>query len=165
MDMNEEKPCRHEYVRIYQRRLKGLDRRLVSTRAYLPIGFKQADFGHLSEGSYCFCTKCRARLYPRRTTAEKAAARISNLQAKAGLGLAALIEPEEFNLQQLPELLNFSPDSGLETADEEKGSQSHVDVHVEELELEAVDVQDIEAEGVKLMDDDESCSLTGEEDI
>ncbi len=159
-----EKPCRHEYVRIFQRRLKGLDRRLVSMPGYSPIGFKQADFGHLSEGSYCFCTKCRTRLYPRRTTAEKAAARVSNLQAKAG-SLAALIETEELNLQQLPDLLNFSPETGLDADQEEKASDSHVDVHVEELELESVDVQDIEAEGVKLMDDEESCSLGGEEDI
>lgn len=161
--MNQEKPCRHEYVRIYQRKLKGLDRRLVSTRAYLPIGFKQTDFSHLSEGSYCFCTKCRARLYPRRTAAEKAAARASNLQAKAD-ALAALIEPEELNLQQLPELLEGLTESSSEN-DAERDEKPQVDVHVEELELESVDVQDIEAEGVKLMDDDESDNLTGEEDI
>ncbi|HEY9681969.1 MAG TPA: hypothetical protein V6C86_10360 [Oculatellaceae cyanobacterium] len=161
--MNQEKPCRHEYVRIYQRKLKGLDRRLVSTRAYLPIGFKQTDFSHLSEGSYCFCTKCRARLYPRRTAAEKAAARATNLQAKAD-ALAALIEPEELNLQQLPELLEGLTESSSEN-DAERDEKPQVDVHVEELELESVDVQDIEAEGVKLMDDDESDNLTGEEDI
>ncbi|HEY9758103.1 MAG TPA: hypothetical protein V6C97_23255 [Oculatellaceae cyanobacterium] len=161
--MNQEKPCRHEYVRIYQRKLKGLDRRLVSTRAYLPIGFKQTDFSHLSEGSYCFCTKCRARLYPRRTAAEKAAARATNLQAKAD-ALAALIEPEELNLQQLPELLEGLTESSSEN-DAEQDEKPQVDVHVEELELESVDVQDIEAEGVKLMDDDESDNLTGEEDI
>lgn len=160
--MDQEKPCRHEYVRIYQRKLKGLDRRLVSTRAYLPIGFKQADFGHLSEGSYCFCTKCRARLYPRRTTAEKAAARITNMQAKADLSALALagLEAEELNMQpaELAEALN---DAGVETDPlEDKG----VDVHVEELELEAVDVQDIEAEGVKLNDDESSDCLSGEED-
>jgi hypothetical protein len=161
--MNEEKPCRHEYVRIYQRKLKGLDRRLVSTRAYLPIGFKQADFSHLSEGSYCFCTKCRARLYPRRTAAEKAAARAANLQAKAD-ALAVLIEPEELDLQQLPELLEGLTESSGE-ADVEQDEKPQVDVHVEELELESVDVQDIEAEGVKLMDDDESDNLAGEEDM
>ncbi|HMY04870.1 MAG TPA: hypothetical protein PKA48_16005, partial [Candidatus Obscuribacter sp.] len=75
--------CRHEYVRIFQRRLKGLDRRLVSTRAYLPTGFKMGDFSHLSEGSFCFCVSCRARLFPKRTQAEKAQARLLAAQGKA----------------------------------------------------------------------------------
>ena len=162
--MNEEKPCRHEYVRIYQRRLKGLDRRLVSTRAYLPIGFKQADFSHLSEGSYCFCTTCRARLFPRRTTAEKAAARIVNMQAKAGLTLAALAEAdlEGVTLQQLSDAVDGSEsDAGSES---DPLADKAVDVHVEELELESVDVQDIEAEGVKIVDEDAADCLSGEEE-
>ncbi len=60
----EPKPCRHEYVRIFQRRLKGLDRRLVSTRAYLPTGFKIGDFGHLSEGSFAFALPAEAGSFP-----------------------------------------------------------------------------------------------------
>jgi hypothetical protein len=41
-----------------------------------------------------------------------------------------------------------------------------LDIHVDELELESVDVQDITAEGVKLGDDDEeSCNLTDDGDI
>src|SRR6185295_20146566 len=80
-------PCRHEFVRIYQRKLKGLERRLVATKAYLPVGFKMTDFGHLSEGSYCFCTKCRARLFPKRTAADKAQARLA-AQAKLAAGIA-----------------------------------------------------------------------------
>lgn len=43
-------------------------------RGYLPTGFKESDWGHLSEGSYCFCAHCRVRFYPRRTEAEKIAA-------------------------------------------------------------------------------------------
>ena len=75
--MTQEKPCRHEYVKIYQRKLKGLERRIVATKAYLPVGFKPTDFAHLGEGSFCFCTKCRARLYPRRTQAERLKARLA----------------------------------------------------------------------------------------
>jgi hypothetical protein len=38
-----------------------------------------------------------------------------------------------------------------------------IDIHVEELEPEMVDVQDIEAEGVKLSDEEDSCALSEEE--
>lgn len=139
----QEKACRHEYVRIYQRKLKGLERRLVVTRAFLPVGFKAADFGHLSDGSYCFCSKCRARLYPKRTQAEKLAARVALAAEKA----EALAESAE-----------------LEAAQEAKEDVAIGDIHVEELELEAVDVQDIEAEGVKLSSDDtDTCNLPDED--
>lgn len=80
--MEEAKPCRHEYIKIYQRRLKGLERRLVGTKAYLPVGFKMADFKHLSEGSFCFCTRCRKRLFPKATQAEKELARIERRREK-----------------------------------------------------------------------------------
>jgi hypothetical protein len=145
--MNEEKPCSHEYVRIYQRRLKGLDRRLVSTRAYLPIGFKQADFSHLSEGSYCFCTKCRFRLYPKRTQADKLAARVALAQGK-------LNQLNEIALQELVDegaLESLEIIESVESQDTDENSSK--DIHVEELELESVDAQDIEAEGVKLTED------------
>jgi hypothetical protein len=157
--MIEEKPCRHEYVRIYQRKLKGLDRRLVATRAYLPIGFKQADFGHLSEGSYCFCAKCRARLYPRRTQAEKTAARLATAQGKANQAQALA---DELALEQMQELAAASTDD----SEQIEGDNDIVtqDIHVEELELESVDVQDIEAEGVKLADDQE-VGASEEEDL
>lgn len=139
--MTSDTPCRHEYIKIYQRRLKGLERRLVSTKAYLPVGFKPADLGHLGEGSYSFCSKCRVRLYPRRTTAEKAAARLALATGKAQqeLEAAALLAGEP-----LPE-----PET------------THA-IDVEELELETVDVQDIEAEGVKLADEGE-CQLSDDE--
>ncbi len=154
----DEKPCRHEYVRIYQRKLKGLDRRLVATRAYLPIGFKQADFGHLSEGSYCFCAKCRARLYPRRTQAEKTAARLATAQGKANLAAALA---DELAIEQAQEVHAGSDDAEQNESENEIVAK---DIHVEELELESVDVQDIEAEGVKLADDQE-VSASEEEDI
>ncbi|HEY9719982.1 MAG TPA: hypothetical protein V6C69_21060 [Trichormus sp.] len=159
--MTESAVCRHEYVRIYQRKLKGLDRRLVVTRAYLPVGFKPADFGHLGEGSFCFCSKCRARLYPRRTQAEKLAARVALAQGKADAAEAAAAELQEQQdrsvLQELAarEALQESGDALQEPA---------VDIHVEELELEAADIQDIEAEGVKLSsDENETCSLNDED--
>ncbi len=62
------KPCKHEYVFIFQRKLKDLDRRLVRTRAYLPTGFTENDFNHLGLQSYCFCAKCRKRLHPKKST-------------------------------------------------------------------------------------------------
>ncbi|HEY9773950.1 MAG TPA: hypothetical protein V6C81_09095 [Planktothrix sp.] len=137
-----DKPCRHEYVRIYQRKLKGLDRRLVMTRAFLPVGFKPGDFGHLGEGSYCFCSKCRARLYPKRTQAEKVAARAALAKAQEGDAMAAMLQ------ENLPE----------------EALEKPLDIHVEELEQEPVDMQDIEAEGVKLAaDETESCSLSDED--
>lgn len=153
--MTEEKPCRHEYVRIYQRKLKGLERRLVAQRAYLPIGFKPTDFGHLSEGSYCFCAKCRTRLYPRRTNAEKAAARLALAQGKA-----AQAESEALLEDVNPEVIE-AQDSAQEAVKDAAITQ----IHVEELELESVDMQDIEAEGVKLADDEESDSLADDEGL
>ncbi len=140
--------CKHEYVRIFQRRLKGLERRLVSTKAYLPIGFKATDFGHLSEGSYCFCSKCRARLFPRRTQAEKLQAKLAKAQAAQTAGLESVADAL------------LEEDIGAEVEE----TTSFADIHVEELEVEAVDVQDIEAEGVKISEEDgEECLLDDEE--
>jgi len=141
-----ENACRHEYVKIYQRKLKGIERRLVATRAYLPVGFKMGDFQHLGEGSYCFCSKCRARLYPKRTQAEKAQARLALAQGK----LQAEELAEEVAAEALVEVAAITKET-TET------------IHVEELELESVDVQDIEAEGVKLADDEETCNLLDED--
>lgn len=130
-----EEPCRHEYVKIIQRRLKGLERRLVATRAYLPVGFKQADLAHLSEGSFCFCTKCRARLFPRRTQAEKLKARIAMQEAKmAQIDQHDLSEPET--------------------------SQA---IDVEELELEATDVEDINTDGLPVDEPVESLDEASED--
>lgn len=143
----QEPTCRHEYVRIYQRKLKGLERRLCVQRAYLPVGFKMTDLAHLGEGSFCFCSKCRARLYPRRTQAEKLAARQALAAAKGAEALAAL-QAEE----------NAAADS-LEIAQDAKIT----DIHVEELEQEPIDVQDIEADGVKLSDDDGDSCLNDED--
>ena len=138
-------PCKHEFVRIYQRKLKGLERRLVATKAYLPVGFKQADFGHLSEGSYCFCTKCRARLYPKRTNADKAAARLAN-QAKA-LGLAAAQEASESESSDLVDFLLAPDEAGEEgvLADDD-GSKSSAAISVEELDLDAGELEENEVE-------------------
>ncbi len=169
--MENPKPCRHEYVRIYQRKLKGLERRLVATRAYLPIGFKQTDLMHLSEGSYCFCTKCRARLFPRRTAAEKAQARLVAVQAKALSELVASdgtslhVVEGEFGQEAVENVVDNS-DGMDDKDDKDKDNEDNKDIHVEELELENVDVQDIEAEGVKLGGEERvSDCLTEGEDI
>lgn len=55
---------------------------MVGTRAYLPVGFKMTDFKHLSPGSFVFCTGCRKRLFPKRTQAEKEAARLERKRLK-----------------------------------------------------------------------------------
>lgn len=146
--------CRHEYVRIYQRRLKGLERRLVSTRAYLPTGFKLGDFSHLSEGSYCFCTKCRTRLFPKRTNAERAQARLLAAQGKA-------LEAELLEAQELADALENQ--ESQELAEMQDNQDSGVDVNVDELLSESVDAQDIAADGVKINEEQSSCELLEEE--
>src|SRR5262249_7878875 len=133
----DQQSCRHEYIKIIQRRIKGLERRLVATRAYLPVGFKQTDFQHLSEGSFCFCTKCRKRLFPRRTQAEKLKARLLAQEAK----MAPAEEPE-VAAEDLSQV-----------------------IHVEELELEATDVDDIKADGVELNEPLESGDVSIDEDL
>lgn len=155
--------CRHEFVRIYQRKLKGIERRLVSTKAYLPVGFKMADFGHLSEGSYCFCTKCRARLFPKRTAAEKVAARQA-LLAKQALAQEAMLKAE----------MADGADEGVETPDalesdlstqldedsegsETKSAETSARIHVEELEIDALELEEIsESSEIEESDDEEA---------
>lgn len=147
-----EKPCRHEYVKVFQRKLKGLERRMVVMPVYLPTGLKVGDFGHLGEGSYCFCSTCRTRLYPRRTAADKAAARIALAMGKA----AAAAELS----------MADNVDALLESLDAQEVVEKTIDIHVDELVLESIDVQDITAEGVKIGDDDEeSCNLLDDGDI
>lgn len=107
---------------------------MLSTRAYLPTGFKQADFGHLGEGSFCFCTKCRTRLYPKRTQQERLAAR------------AALAEKQNAELQ-------------LQADD----ATVRGEVHVEELELEMPDYGDVAQEGVALGEEEDSFEFNDDE--
>jgi len=188
-NMTAESNCRHEYVRIFQRRLKGLDRRLVATKAYLPVGFKLGDFGHLSEGSYCFCTKCRKRLFPKRSQQEKDQARLERQLAKQASLAAAFAAANAEDVEDDGYVLDFSaPDSesdaeefaGKTEFDEEleeavandlrvsDPDKMTVELQVDELEVESVDVEDIKAEGVKLSadddDDDESCALDEDEE-
>ncbi len=158
--MTEEKPCRHEYVRIYQRKLKGLDRRLVATKAYLPIGFKVGDFSHLSEGSFCFCSGCRARLYPRRTNQEKAAARVALAQGKADAAAAAAAA-------LLAEEAAAADEAGLLDEPMEELPVTTAAIHVEELEIETVSLEDLEeARSSFGADDDEgSCQLSDPDEV
>lgn len=150
--MNEEKPCRHEHVRIYQRKLKGLERRLVCTRAFLPVGFKLGDFGHLGDNSYCFCAKCRTRLYPKRSQGEKLAARQALAQGRMLSGVEVGGEVEV--TAEIVDALNESTGEAAESV---------IDIHVEELELESIDAQDIAAEGIKLADEEEESCLMDED--
>ncbi len=166
---NQEKPCRHEYVRIFQRKLKGLERRLVVQRAFLPVGFKIGDFQHLGENSYCFCAKCRARLYPKRSAAEKEVARqerlkqrLEKLSPSVGLGDTDLELDSELDLDDDKEM----PDIDQDPNDEEK--ESDVNIHVEEMDVELVGVEDIVKEGVNLStddDDDDGLCAVDDEDV
>lgn len=98
------KPCRHEFIRIYQRKLQELERRLCVTKAYLPMGFKPTDLNHLGEGSFAFCSNCRLRLYPRRTNAEKLASRQAVQAEKAALrAQLAGVEEVQSNFEPLDE--------------------------------------------------------------
>lgn len=132
MESAEVPACKHEFVRIYQRKLKGLERRLVATKAYLPVGFKMTDFGHLSEGSYCFCSKCRARLFPKRTAADKAQARLALAQSK----LAAA--------ENLADVENIDVDLGDEVKEEASEERdTSASISVEELDLVALDLDEL----------------------
>lgn len=168
---NQEKPCRHEYVRIFQRKLKGLERRLVVQRAFLPVGFKLGDFQHLGENSYCFCAKCRARLYPKRSAAEKEVARQERLKQRQEklFPTQGLLDAEneldlEIDIDSDSDDEKDMPDIDLDPDDEQKDSE--VDIHVEEMDVELVGVEDIVKEGVKIStdDDDGSCAAS-EEDL
>ena len=154
--MTQESLCRHEYVRIFQRKLKGLERRLVSTRGYLPTGFKSNDFSHLGEGSYCFCAKCRARLHPRRTQAEKLAARAALAQSKV---------VEEGLPVELDELVDGAAIvvGAAEDVPAEAEADTSQTINVEELELASVDMEDIEADGVKLGSEDDALEVSEED--
>jgi hypothetical protein len=135
-------PCRHEYILIFQRKLKGIDRRLTATKAWLPVGFKPVDLGHLSEGSYCFCSRCRARLFPKRTTAEKAQARAMLAAEKQ----QAILDAE-------------APESELAETIEDTAASERIDIHVEELEVESVELADLEETAVSI-DEGGSCGMT-----
>jgi hypothetical protein len=156
--MGAEKPCRHEYIKIFQRRLKGLDRRMVATRGYLPIGFKQADFGHLGEGSFCFCSTCRMRLYPRRTQADKAAARLALAQSKE----------DALNATELTDLaLDLSEVGDRDAGDlvaETLKETSTTEVSVDELDYVSTEMDEIQPDRVKLGEEDEDEEVLAEKE-
>lgn len=141
--MNVDKPCRHEYVKIFQRRLKGLERRLMLTRGFLPTGFKAVDFGHLGDGSFCFCSHCRLRLYPRRTQAEKDAARTASAQK---------ILEEQPILADLEDSFGMISAIGELEDDTASGAETSQPVNIEELEFVATDMEDIAVDGVRKED-------------
>ena len=109
---------------MFQRRWTQEGKRLISRRAYLPVGFKVADLGYLSDDAYCFCTKCRARLHPRFTRAEKEIARLAKRAQKAA---------------------SAELDS---TALDYAGIELDKPVEVEELELEETDVELVSQSGI-----------------
>lgn len=189
--MTDNKICRHEYVRIYQRRLKGLDRRLVSTKAYLPVGFKVGDFNYLGEGSYCFCSTCRQRLFPKRTTQEKALARqerkLAKLEGAIGLPGEALVGAmahgaaddeglldeeggpvyDEFDEDAEPDMDELEEDLDAGDTDDELDVEKETSVEIEDdSETIGVDVSvdELEVESVDMTDIKAEGVKIGDED-
>jgi hypothetical protein len=147
--------CRHEYVKIFQRKYKGLGRRLVSTRGYLPVGFGVKDFTHLSYGSFCFCTSCRLRLFPTRVESTKEKTEKSKQDE---IQLSPILPTvEEVN----PAADSWAEESGEEIAD--NADPELQVVNVEELQLESVEVSDITDKNVIVNGEDNSELEEGEE--
>ena len=160
---NKEQSCRHEYVKMFQRKYKGLGRRWVSTRGYLPVGFGAKDFSTLSTGSYCFCTRCRMRLFPVRLDPAKLnrLAQLRDNQSK----LAPASNPEEANLIQEEEIWIDENNSDYLNAEEEelKEEQDLKVVNVEELQVESVDISDIADNKVIVSGESDAEEEEGEE--
>ena len=141
-----EKPCRHEYVKIFQRKFKERARRWTSTRGFLPTGFSHKDFAFLSIGTYCFCTVCRKRLFPVRIDVAKVSAQYLQNQVLSTQFNPAL--PED-NIRR-EENTGPSPDSPQP-------------VEVEELQVESVDVADIVDKGITVSKNEVTVEEDGEE--
>jgi len=165
------KPCRHEYVRIFQRKLKDLNRRMVCTKAYLPVGFKMGDFSHLGENSFCFCATCRVRLYPKRSQAEKAEARV---QLALGKAMRAELAQSQLSADLLEEvgakafkelLMRVENDEEVEQEENDDANVPKVDIHVEELEQEVVGVEDIDVDSLKGSQEEDSCEMLDQEEM
>jgi hypothetical protein len=139
-----ETPCRHEYVKIYQRRYKEYERRLVSTRGYLPTGFSNKDFSFLTPGAYCFCTKCRKCLYPTRGLSNRG----QNTAVAAQVSDNAPIEAAD-NIW-----IEEIPDTSAATS---------LEIEVEELQVEAADATDIVEKEIAANQEDNMGSEQGEE--
>lgn len=131
--MTEENTCRHEFVIMYQRRWKHSGPRLVSRHAYLPIGFKTTDLSYLGEEGYCFCAKCRVRLHPKLTRAEKTAAK--------------LVRKAE---QEAARAAEASREQAISAENE-----SVQPVQVDELELEGAGIEVMEQPGLKITNQEE----------
>jgi hypothetical protein len=130
MDINN-KSCRHEYVKIFQRKYKDIGRRMVSTRGYLPTGFSNKDFSFLTIGSYCFCSKCRKRLFPFRSEAVK----------------ADTIRP----VAPTTDLQSTSQKDNIWTEDSPTTSSvSSQEIDIEELQIEPTDVGEIVDQGISV---------------
>jgi hypothetical protein len=140
---NSEKPCKHEYVKIFQRKYKNFGRRLVSTRGYLPTGFSNKDFSFLTGKACCFCTKCRKKLFPTRNET---------------------IKPQNINLPA--QITNFQPG---ETADNiwteeiaEANPNTSQEIAVEELQIEPTDVSEIVDKEIAVNQQNENAQEDGE---
>ncbi len=144
---NTEKPCRHEYVKIFQRRYKDFGRRMVSTRGYLPTGFSNKDFSFLTAGAYCFCSTCRKRLFPNRADTTKTAA-ANLLSAIPTLSTELPADP----------LDNYTVEENATTP--ESSSQ---EIDVEELLIEQTDVTDLIDKAVIVNPEEDIESAEGEE--
>lgn len=143
---NSEKPCRHEYVKMFQRKYKDFGRRLVSTRGYLPTGFSNKDFSFLTGGAYCFCTKCRKRLFPVRHEATK----LQNTILPSQTADTQINEPVDNIWTETEEVVEINPAIAQEIA-------------VEELQIEPTDVSDIVDKEIAVNQQNNNAQEDGEE--
>ena len=137
--------CRHEYVKIFQRKFKDYVRRLTVTRGYLPTGFVNKDFAYLSDSTYCFCKNCRIRLHPSNIEAAKSANWSGPNKETNIEEIANTTEPGNIWIE---EIVSESANSTDETAKE---------VDVDELQIETVDISDI-TESQAIVNDQEIAS-------
>jgi len=123
-----DKPCRHEYVKIFQRKYKDYRRRMVSTRGYLPTGFSNKDFAFLNAGAYCFCTTCRKRLFPLRVETakiDKTVLLIPNVQAVDPIDhtTSQVINVEELQVEPVDVSEIVDKEIKVNQAEEEEGEK------------------------------------------
>ena len=142
-----DKPCRHEYVRIFQRKYKDFGRRIVSTRGYLPTGFSNKDFSFLAPGAFCFCTNCRKRLFPNRVEKSK----IIPVDLINKIPIQALDLPIDFLDNNWVE----EPSAATENSSQE--------IEVDELQIEQPDVSDIIDKVIAVSPEEDNNLAEGEE--
>ena len=152
--MVKEMTCRHEHIKIFQRKYKGTGRRLVRTRGYLPVGFSTKDLSHLGANSFCFCTNCRLRLYPLRIESTPSALPVNETQTPS---------------VQVEDTLVVNTEQGNNWCEENTGEISlskaidREEINVDELQVDCVNVEDIPDKKMIVSEENNCSEENGEE--